>query len=292
MARRRLRRAIPHRARAGGRLTPRRRRVANLSPPFIDFTSASVAVNPGPATKLQVLLPGEIAAQGKPPYDSGEHGGKTGSPDGDLGTGGFQPFVSASTFNITVNLVDQYFNRAGTENTFVVLTSNDPATNTPASLEQKADRRRTAYPTGQTAFCGAILDHAQHHAGLADHRSDQTPEIHMRSGESTWIPVVLRRAAAACSLARRNQQSEHQGKRRSENPRTAATTQIAGSTFTLSVRAVDANYNVVTTTNSLVSLSLSGNVDPSLNDLFSEPTLPVGRKISRVWARPRFDQRI
>ena len=82
---------------------------ASTTPSFIstllqNFTSAGVTVNPGPGFELQVLMPGETAVPGKPPYDSGENGGKIGTPDYDGdNSNGIQPFVAGATFTVSVN---------------------------------------------------------------------------------------------------------------------------------------------------------------------------------------------
>ena len=222
---------------------------------------------------MQVLLPGESAVQGKPPYDSGEVGGKTGSPDGDPVTGGIQPFISGSTFNITVNLVDQYFNLAGTENTFVKLTANDPY-NGLALLGQK-QTGANGNPSGQTVFIAASLITRNTTPGWQITASTSTGDTYT-VGKSTWAPVTSGALQRLLVLAPGEVSIEGNPIGKSTN---TPSVQVAGSTFTLTVRAVDANYNIVTTTNSLVSLALTGNVDPTLDDSFSQPTLPAAKNL-------------
>jgi hypothetical protein len=245
-----------------------------LGSPLYDFTSAGVTVNPGSPTKLQVLLPGETAVQGKPPYDSGELGGKIGSPDGDLVAGGIQPFVSASTFDVTVNLVDQYFNRAASpQNTFVQLSANDPYNTLPSMGQRQTGA--LGYPSGQTAFVAATLITRNTTPGWQIIASTSTGDAYA-IGKSTWVPVTSGALQRLLVLAPGEQSIEGNPVGKSTD---TATPQTAGAPFTLTVRAVDANYNIVTTTNSLVSLTLIGNSDSSLDDPFSEPTKPNAKNL-------------
>ncbi len=245
-----------------------------LAPPLYDFTSAGVSVVPGPAVKMQVLLPGEVAVQGKPPYDSGEIGGKTGTPDMDGNNGnGIQPFVSASTFNITVNLVDQYFNQAIAENTFVKLASNDPF-NGLALLGQKQTGANGNQP-GQAIFSAASLITRNTTPGWQITASTSTGDTYA-VGKSTWVPVTSGALQRLLVLAPGEVSQEGNPIGKSTN---TAMPQIAGSTFTVTVRAVDTNYNIVTTTNSLVSLTFIGNSPQLLDDPFSEPTKPAAKNL-------------
>jgi hypothetical protein len=79
--------------------------------------SSTVTIKSGNATRLQVLLPGETAKEGKwnqLPY------GKEGTPD---------YWVAGSTFNVTINAVDDYWNRVSTITYVTVTTPNDPNDN-------------------------------------------------------------------------------------------------------------------------------------------------------------------
>jgi len=79
--------------------------------------SSTVTINAGNASRLQVLLPGETAKEGKwnqMPY------GKEGDPD---------YWVAGSTFNVTINAVDDYWNRVSTTPYVTVTTPTDPNDN-------------------------------------------------------------------------------------------------------------------------------------------------------------------
>src|SRR5258708_18511083 len=71
--------------------------------PLVSTTSDPVLVHAATPTRLQILLhPGEIANPGKPPYDKGEVGGKN--------IVSTTTFTSRTSFNLTGNLVDPFFN--------------------------------------------------------------------------------------------------------------------------------------------------------------------------------------
>nr|NIM02852.1 hypothetical protein [bacterium]NIN91878.1 hypothetical protein [bacterium]NIO18144.1 hypothetical protein [bacterium]NIO73119.1 hypothetical protein [bacterium] len=79
-----------------------------------DSGTSTITINSGSATQLQVLLPGETAKEGKwnqLPY------GKEGDPD---------YWVAGSTFNVTINAVDDYWNRVSTSPYVTVTTPTDP----------------------------------------------------------------------------------------------------------------------------------------------------------------------
>ncbi|MEK7288178.1 MAG: hypothetical protein AAB091_06435, partial [Elusimicrobiota bacterium] len=68
--------------------------------------TTNILINPDTAVKLQLLMPGELAKQG---FSGGVDysvsrttGGKSGTPD---------VLVAGTTYNVTVNCVDKYFNR-------------------------------------------------------------------------------------------------------------------------------------------------------------------------------------
>src|SRR5439155_149642 len=79
-------------------------------------TSASITVNAGPFAKLQLLLPGEIAAPGTAT-------GKTGTPN---------PQTAGTAFNVTIRAVDANWNLVTTVTDTTSLNSTDPNTTMPA----------------------------------------------------------------------------------------------------------------------------------------------------------------
>ena len=87
-------------------------------------TSSTLTVNPGPFTKLQLLVPGETAAPGTPT-------GKTGTP---------LEQRAGAAFSVTVNAVDANWNLISTNDT-VKITSSDPNATLPANAALVAGTR-------------------------------------------------------------------------------------------------------------------------------------------------------
>jgi hypothetical protein len=85
-------------------------------------TSGNIVVNPAPFTKLQLLVPGETAAP-----DSVS--GKTGTPSGQL---------VGSSFPVTVNAVDAFWNRVNTVSDTVGLSSSDATAALPSATDLTA----------------------------------------------------------------------------------------------------------------------------------------------------------
>src|SRR5207248_4652851 len=81
------------------------------SNPLASDTSATVTVNPGAVSKLQVLLPGESA-------DPGSATGKTGSPTAQ---------AADTAFSVTVNAVDANWNLVASAAPTVHLATNKVA---------------------------------------------------------------------------------------------------------------------------------------------------------------------
>jgi hypothetical protein len=94
-------------------------------------TSANMTINASSATRLQVLVPGETAVPGMPPYDG--TGGRSGSPDYDSNSANGQTsFPAGVFFPVTVRAVDNFYN-AVQPNAKVQLTTQDPYDTEPAA---------------------------------------------------------------------------------------------------------------------------------------------------------------
>ncbi|TAK93698.1 MAG: Ig-like domain repeat protein [Verrucomicrobia bacterium] len=89
-------------------------------------TSSAVAVSPGAFTKLQLLVPGEIA-------DPATASGKTGTPGAQSGN---------TSFNVTVNAVDANWNLVNTVTDLVGITSSDAAATLPGNLNLVSGTRQ------------------------------------------------------------------------------------------------------------------------------------------------------
>jgi hypothetical protein len=93
-----------------------------------NVTSANIVVSPAAFTQLQLLVPGETAAPGSA-------SGKSGTPSSQ---------IVGTSFGVTVNAVDAYWNLIGTVSDMVGLTSSDTSATLPAAAALTAG---TANPT-------------------------------------------------------------------------------------------------------------------------------------------------
>ncbi|MEO0223494.1 MAG: hypothetical protein ABIL76_00175, partial [candidate division WOR-3 bacterium] len=114
-----------------------------------------VPVNPATAVKLQVILPGETAEWGKPPYDT-PAGGKVGLPTQQ---------VAGVTFDVQVNACDYYWNRNDAVNpTVKVITSDkydvEPTTQT---LVNGTTTFQVTLITAATYYGGVMVSGATHY---------------------------------------------------------------------------------------------------------------------------------
>ena len=103
----------------------------DFSSPPRTGTSVNIIVNPATFTKLQILLPGEIAK-------SGTADGKDGSPSNQM---------AGTPFPITVRAVDQYWNVVSGIGDHIALTSSDEFAGIPAD---------TTLVSGQLVFQGTL----------------------------------------------------------------------------------------------------------------------------------------
>lgn len=174
-------------------------------------TSDWIPVTPGPATKLQVLLPGEAPAPGSPT-------GKTGGPTNR---------IAGAPFTLTVNLVDDNWNRATTGDDLVSLASTDVYWSTP-----------TAHPlSGGTCNFNAILKTAATHTITATGGGYD-------AGVSS--PVVVEPNFPDRLLVILPGQTQVNGKNTTPAGRSGSPTpQTAGKTFSATAAICDFYYNIV-----------------------------------------------
>jgi hypothetical protein len=175
-------------------------------------SSAGIAVSPAPFAKLQVLLPGESAA-------AGTGSGKTGSPSAQ---------TAGTAFNVTVNAVDDYWNVVDTNDT-VAITSSDSNAALPAD----------APLAGGTGTFGLTLKTAGSRTVTVSDVTDGTktadtsPAVTVRAGTFSKLQLVLPGETEAPGTV--------SGKTGSPS------NQPAGTFFTVTVRAVDDHWNLVST---------------------------------------------
>ena len=88
-------------------------------------TNVTVIVDTSTA-KLQIIMPGEVANPGQPPY-AGITGGKTGQPDRDgNNANGIDPFVAGQNITASVMLVDNQWNLITTGMSMPVISITTP----------------------------------------------------------------------------------------------------------------------------------------------------------------------
>lgn len=185
----------------------------------VTFTATGTA---GTATMLQVLLPGETATPGVSP-------GKTGSRTA-------QTAGSATT--VTVNAVDANWNVVTTATPTVAITSSDTNAGLPSNAALTAGTG-TFSVTFKTADPATVTATDQSSALTAN----TSGWVTVNAGTATKLQVLLPGETAAPGTA--------SGK--SGTP----TAQTAGTGLTVTVNAVDANWNKVTSQTQTVAITSS-----------------------------------
>ncbi|MBP7008791.1 MAG: hypothetical protein KBC66_03150 [Kiritimatiellae bacterium] len=185
-------------------------------------TGTEYTVVAGPAIKLQILVPGETAAPGTT-------NGKTGTPTGQ---------TAGTPFNVTVNAVDMYWNVVNTNDT-ITITSSDPnaALSADAALSVGSQVFEVTFRTAggtRTVTATDVTD-----PGKAPSISAAIP-VNVGAFEKLLIVLPGETFAPGTATGRTG----------------TSNAQTAGIVFTARVYAVDANWNTVSTNNT-VGLSSS-----------------------------------
>ena len=184
--------------------------------------SSAVAVNAGAFTKLQILVPGETAAPGTAT-------GKTGTPSAQ---------TAGTQFAVTVNAVDANWNVVSSTDT-VGITSSDANATLPSNAALAAG----------TASFNVTLKTAGSKTVTATDITDGTktastsPSVTVNAGTFTKLQILLPGETAAPGTAT--------GKTGTPSAQTA------GTAFAVTVRAVDANWNLVNTVTDIVGITSS-----------------------------------
>jgi hypothetical protein len=184
-------------------------------------TSPAIAVNAGPFTRLQVLMPGETAAPGTA-------GGKTGTASG---------LTAGNTLTVNVNAVDANWNPANSSHT-IQITSSDPNATLPANAALSSGTRAFSI-TFKTAGTQTVTA-----SDLTDGtKSPSTGSAAVVGpGVLTKMQVLVPGETAAPGTVT--------GKTGTPNGQTT------GMPFPIIINAVDANWNVLNT-NDTVRVSSS-----------------------------------
>jgi hypothetical protein len=175
--------------------------------------SSPIAVSSGPFSQLQLLLPGETAAPTTPT-------GKTGTPAAQ---------TAGTAFSGRVNAADAYWNTANTNVAVVGLTCSDTTAALPASV---------ALVNGTNSFNVTMKAAAT-----------QTVRATYSTMNTTSAPVVVAAGAAVKLLALMPGETAAPGTPNGKTGTPAA--QTAGTPFTVTVNAVDTNWNLVVSTHTI-----------------------------------------
>ena len=214
-------------------------------------TSTSFTVNPGAFTKLQLLVPGETAAPG-----TGT--GKTGTPTAQN---------TDSPFDVTVNAVDANWNVVHTVGDTVAITASDPNASLPAN----------AALSGGTGTFSVRLNTAGNWTVTATDVTDGSKA----ANTSSAIPVNLGAFAQLQVLLPGETAAPGTPTGKTGSP----TAQTAGTGYTVTVNAVDANYNLINTNDTVQITSSDANAALPANAALSggTGTFSVTNKTAGSW---------
>lgn len=187
------------------------------------IASSSLSVSAGSVSKLQILLPGETAAPGTTT-------GKTGSPSG-------QTAGAAISIGIIVNAVDANWNKITASTPDVVITSSDANAviaddngGTAGNVTLVAGTATLSSFTFKTAATQTITATD----AATTYTANTSANVTVSAGTVTKLQVLMPGESAAPGTAT--------GKTGSP------TTQTRAASLTITVRSVDANWNVVSST--------------------------------------------
>jgi len=174
-------------------------------------TGSSTLINVGAAYKIQLLLPGETAA-------GGTTTGKTGTPTAE---------TAGTPFNVTVNVVDANWNLVSSATNTVTITSTDVNATMPSAAAVSAGTG-TFSVTLVTAGTKTVTATT---TGLTTN-SNTSPSVTINAGAFAKLQILLPGETAAAGT--------------STGKTGTPTAQSKGTAFTVTVNAVDANWNIVT----------------------------------------------
>src|SRR5207249_3267890 len=195
------------------------------TPAMTANTSPSITV-PGTFVKLQLLVPGETAAPGT-------GSGKTGTPNAQ---------TAGTAFLVTVNAVDANWNVMSSTHT-VGITSTDTNATLPANAPLVSGTKQfsvTLNTVGTATVTATDITDGSKTASTS-------PSITVNLGAFTKLQLLVPGETAAPGTA-----SSGSGKTGTPTARSA------GSAFTVTVNAVDAAWNVVSTVTDTVGITSSG----------------------------------
>src|SRR5207302_491391 len=179
-------------------------------------------VSAGAFAKLQLLMPGETAS-------AGSATGKTGSPSAR---------TAATAFTVTVNAVDANWNVVSSTDT-VGITSSDANATLPANAALVAGTKTFSVTLNTSGSRTVTASDATDGTKTAD----TSPAMTVNGGAFAKLQILMRGETTAPGTA-----SGKTG---------TPTAQTAGSAFTVTVNAVDANWNVVSSVTDTAGITSS-----------------------------------
>src|SRR5438034_710141 len=182
-------------------------------------TSSPITVNAGAVTKLQILLPGETAAPGT-------GSGKTGSPTAQT--------AGTAIATVRVNAVDADWNVVNTANPHVTITSSD------ANAVIANDNGVTAGNLSLVAGTGTLSSFTFKTAGTRTVTATYAAAA-LTANTSASVTVNPGAFVKLQLLAPGETAASGTGSGKTGSP----TAQTAGTAFSVTVNAVDANWNLV-----------------------------------------------
>ncbi len=209
-------------------------------------TSPATTINAGAFAKLQILMPGETAAPGTA-------SGKTGSPSAQ---------TAGTSFNVTVNAVDANWNLVNTVTDTVGITSSDANAALPSNAALVAGTKTfsvTAKTAGSATFTATDITNGSKTANTS-------PATTINAGAFAKLQILMPGETAAPGT----------GIGKTGSP----SAQTAGSSFNVTVNAVDANWNPVSATDTVAITSSDANAA-----LPSNAALVAGTKTFSVTAK-------
>jgi len=198
---------------------------------WISYTSDKITVEPNVVSHLQVLLPGETA-------DPGSSTGKADSP---------AVQTAGEAFTITVNAVDAYWNIQPSSNPIVTISANTPY------FEKQSDH---GLVNGTTTFWVILKDAERDPWNITASTADGS---NIGDDTSSNISVDPNTVQKLLLLAPGETWEPGSDDGRGNTP----DSQIAGVTFTLTIRTVDAYWNK---TNSAANVKLT-TTDPNKGEV-------------------------
>src|SRR5581483_10820177 len=209
-------------------------------------TGSATTISPAAFSQLQVLLPGETASPGSAT-------GKTGTPTAE---------TSATAFNVTVNAVDAFWNLVNTANDTVDISSTDTNATPPVD---------SALVAGTKTFSVTLITAANATITATD-VTDGT------KGSGTSASVAVNAGAFVKLQLLMPGETAVQGTASGKTG--TPTAQTAGTAFTVTVRSVDANWNLASSTDTIKITSSDANATLPAN-----AALVAGTKTFSVTAK-------